>query len=53
MINCTQIQSKDVFEKVISNKINQSLRSKGIDDKYIKQVLKDKEDKIEPDFVSA
>ena len=36
------------------NKINQSLRSKGIDDKYIKQSIeKIKEDKIEPDFVSA
>ena len=35
-------------------KINQSLRSKGIDSKYIKQSIdKIKEDKIEPDFVSA
>jgi len=36
------------------NKINQSLRSKGIDSKYVKQSIdKIKEDKIEPDFVSA
>jgi len=36
------------------NKINQSLRNKGIDDKFIKQSLdKIKEDEIEPDFVSA
>ena len=36
------------------NKINQSLRSKGIDDKYVKQSIdKIKEDEIEPDFVSA
>ena len=36
------------------NKINQSLRSKGIDDKYVKQII-DKiiENEIEPDFVSA
>ena len=36
------------------NKINQSLRNKGIDDKYVKQSIeKIKEDQIEPDFVSA
>ena len=36
------------------NKINQSLRNKGIDGKFIKQSLdKIKEDEIEPDFVSA
>ena len=36
------------------NKINQSLRIKGIDSKYIKQSIdKIKEDQIEPDFVSA
>ena len=36
------------------NKINQSLRQKGIDNKYIKQSIdKIKEDQIEPDFVSA
>ena len=36
------------------NKINQSLRSKGIDDKYVKQTIeKIKENQIEPDFVSA
>ena len=36
------------------NKINQSLRHKGIDGKYIKQSIdKIKEDQIEPDFVSA
>ena len=36
------------------NKINQSLRNKGIDIKFIKQSLdKIKEDEIEPDFVSA
>ena len=35
-------------------KINQSLRIKGIDSKYIKQSIdKIKEDQIEPDFVSA
>ena len=36
------------------NKINQSLRSKGIDDKYVKQSIeKIKDNQIEPDFVSA
>tara|TARA_B100000945_G_C20417194_1_gene615752 strand:+ start:2503 stop:3063 length:561 start_codon:yes stop_codon:yes gene_type:complete len=36
------------------NKINQSLRLKGIDSKYIKQSIdKIKENEIEPDFVSA
>ena len=36
------------------NKINQSLRNKGIEDKFIKQSIdKIKEDEIEPDFVSA
>jgi regulatory protein len=36
------------------NKINQSLRNKGVEDKLIKQSLdKIKEDEIEPDFVSA
>ena len=36
------------------NKINQSLRKKGIEDKFVKQSIeKIKEDKIEPDFVSA
>ena len=36
------------------NKINQSLRSKGIEDKYIKQSIdKIKQNEIEPDFVSA
>ena len=36
------------------NKINQSLRNKGIDNKYIKQSIdKIKEDEIGPDFVSA
>ena len=36
------------------NKINQSLRNKGIDGKFIKQSLdKIKENEIEPDFVSA
>ncbi len=36
------------------NKINQSLRNKGVDSKYIKQSIdKIKEDEIEPDFVSA
>jgi len=36
------------------NKINQSLRNKGIENKYIKQSIdKIKEDTIEPDFVSA
>ena len=36
------------------NKINQSLRSKGIDSKFIKQSIdKIKEGEIEPDFVSA
>ena len=36
------------------NKINQSLKNKGIDDQYIKKsIYKIKEDKIEPDFVSA
>ena len=36
------------------NKINQSLRSKGIDQKYIKQSIdRIKENRIEPDFVSA
>ena len=36
------------------NKINQSLRSKGIEDKYVMQSIdKIKENEIEPDFVSA
>ena len=36
------------------NKINQSLRNKGIDSKFIKRSIdKIKEDEIEPDFVSA
>ncbi len=36
------------------NKINQSLRSKGIESKYIKETIdKIKENEIEPDFVSA
>ena len=36
------------------NKINQSLRNKGVEDKYIKlSIDKIKEDEIEPDFVSA
>ena len=36
------------------NRINQSLRSKGVEDRYIKQSInKIKEDQIEPDFVSA
>ena len=36
------------------NKINQSLRNKGIEDKYVKQSIeKIKENQIEPDFVSA
>ena len=36
------------------NKINQSLRNKGIDTEFIKKSIdKIKEDKIEPDFVSA
>jgi len=36
------------------NKINQSLRNKGIESKHIKQSIdKIKEDEIEPDFVSA
>jgi len=36
------------------NKINQSLRMKGIDSQYIKQSIdKIKENEIEPDFVSA
>tara|TARA_B110000914_G_C15457014_1_gene443907 strand:+ start:280 stop:840 length:561 start_codon:yes stop_codon:yes gene_type:complete len=36
------------------NKINQSLRNKGIDNEFIKKSIeKIKEDKIEPDFVSA
>ena len=35
-------------------KINQSLRSKGIEDKYVKQSIeKIKDNQIEPDFVSA
>ena len=36
------------------NKINQSLRSKGIEDKYVRQSIeKIKDNEIEPDFVSA
>ena len=36
------------------NKINQSLRNKGVDSKFIKQSIdKIKENEIEPDFVSA
>ena len=36
------------------NKINQSLRNKGVEDKYVKKSIeKIKEQQIEPDFVSA
>ena len=36
------------------NKINHSLRIKGIEDKFVRQSIeKIKEDQIEPDFVSA
>ena len=36
------------------NKINQSLKNKGIDSRFIKQSIdKIKENTIEPDFVSA
>ncbi len=36
------------------NKINQSLRSKGVDHKFIKETIdKIKENELEPDFVSA
>ena len=36
------------------NKINQSLRNKGIEDKFVRQSIeKIKENQIEPDFVSA
>ncbi len=36
------------------NKINQSLRNKGIEDKFVRQSIeKIKQDQIEPDFVSA
>ena len=36
------------------NKIHQSLKSKGIEEKFVKQSLeKIKENQIEPDFVSA
>ncbi len=36
------------------NKINQSLRNKGIDDRYVRQSInKIKENQIDPDFVSA
>ncbi len=36
------------------NKINQSLRNKGIEEKYVKQSIeKIKDNQIEPDFVSA
>ena len=36
------------------NKINQTLRNKGVDNKFITQSInKIKEDQIEPDFVSA
>ena len=36
------------------NKINQSLRKKGIDEKYVKESIdKIKDNQIEPDFVSA
>ena len=55
MTKCILTQKLDVFKKSYSlNKINQSLRNKGIDNKYIKQSIeKIKEDEIEPDFVSA
>ena len=55
MMNVFRLKSKDVFEKgLLLNKINQSLRNKGIDSKFIKQSIdKIKEDEIEPDFVSA
>ena len=55
MMKFTLTKSKNVFGRGYSlNKINQSLRNKGIDDKFIKQSIdKIKEDEIEPDFVSA
>ena len=55
MMRCTQTQKLECFKKRISlNKINQSLRRKGIDDKYVEQSIdKIKENQIEPDFVSA
>ena len=42
-----------IWEEDILNKINQSLRNKGIEDKYVKQSIDKKENEIEPDFVSA
>ena len=50
-----RLKSKNVFEeRLFFNKINQSLRNKGIDIKFIEKVLiKLKKIKIEPDFVSA
>ena len=42
------------LKRIFLNKINQSLRNKGIEDKYIKQSIdKIKDNEIEPDFVSA
>jgi hypothetical protein len=55
MMNFTLTLSQNVFKKrLFLNKINQSLRNKGIESKHIKQSIdKIKEDEIEPDFVSA
>ena len=55
MMRCIQTQKLECFEKrILLNKINQSLRNKGIEEKYVTQSInKIKEDQIEPDFVSA
>ena len=55
MMKGIQTRKPECFERGYSlNKINQSLRGKGIDDKYVKQsIQKIKENEIEPDFVSA
>ena len=40
MMKCTLTQKRECFEKrVFIKQINQSLRRKGIDDKYVKQSI--------------
>ena len=48
----SDLKSKNVLRRGYSlNKINQSLRNKGIEDKYVKQSIeKIKENQIEPDL---
>ena len=42
MMKCIQTLKARMFVSYSLNKINQSLKSKGIDDKYVKQYREDK-----------